>query len=193
MNDSLLAKILSNMGSVYSSTNYIHTRYNNIKEYLKALKNLTEKLSELGLNKYLDEILSISNTLMSDENIKEIESKNVKLNETFVKAVENRTMWQVYEMIVDSAVITPSLIHQDAMIKYAEEKIPDLYQKHDGEKLSQDKKDWTKDYYKDQKVRLERNFSKERLDLFRKMTQYIYKDTIEYDNKEKREELFGKI
>ena len=54
-----------------------------------------------------------------------------------------------------------------------------LYDEHDGEKLKLDADSWNTDYMDSQMVRAKfSNFSKERVDLLKRMVRYIYKDKI---------------
>ena len=62
----------------------------------------------------------------------------------------------------------------DISIKYAESKMNNLYDKHDGEKLSSDSSEWDIDYMNGQMVTLIGNFSKERINHLRKVHKHIY-------------------
>jgi hypothetical protein len=109
------------------------------------------------------------------------------INAGFVKAVSEGRLREVYQRISDIMPIDPSLHEQDEMLKYAEEKLPNLYQKHNGEELKAEISDWTNDYYDDERYRLEKNFSRERLNLLRDMTKHRYADTIKYRAEEENE------
>lgn len=109
------------------------------------------------------------------------------LNSDFIKAVAERRMWEVYQRLVDIMPIDPSLREQDEMLKYAEQELPNLYQQHDEENLLHNISDWTTKYYDDQRYRLEKNFSRKRLELLRNMTKHRYTDTIKYRDEQARE------
>jgi hypothetical protein len=96
------------------------------------------------------------------------------LNEDFIAAVEEHRMWAVYQRLADILSISSSLERQDEMLRYAESRLPDLYQDHDGEELDYNENKWTDEYYKDQKWKLEKNFSKDRLALLRRMAERKY-------------------
>jgi len=67
------------------------------------------------------------------------------------------------------------------MLEYAENNLPEsIWQQHDGEELLSMQEEWTDAYYKEQKIKLEKNFSKERLDLLCNMTKHRYAETIKY-------------
>lgn len=53
-----------------------------------------------------------------------------------------------------------------------------LYDEHDGEKLKLDADSWNTDYMDSQMVKAVNNFSKERVDLLKRMVRYIYRDKI---------------
>jgi hypothetical protein len=108
------------------------------------------------------------------------------LNNDFVNAVSAHRMWEVYQRLADILIFDPSLKEQDNMLRFAESNLPSLYQSHDGEKLAAELSNWTDEYYKEQKRKLEKNFSLERLDLLRKMTKYKFADIVTYrENAEK--------
>jgi len=109
------------------------------------------------------------------------------LNNDFVKAVADVRMWEIYQRLSDIMPIDPSLREQDKMLKYAEQNLLDLYQPHDGEALKTDPVEWTKKYYDDEKYRLEKNFSRERLKLLRDMTKHRYADTINHRSEQEHE------
>ena len=100
------------------------------------------------------------------------------LDPDFVKAVSEHQMGAVYRRLTDIMPIDPSLNNLNEMLKYAEANISDLYQPHDGESLKLSSIDWTTTYYDQQRYKLEKNFSRERLDLVRDMTKDRYSDTI---------------
>ena len=112
------------------------------------------------------------------------------LNQDFVKVVSEHQMSAVYRRLTNIMPIDPSLNKLDEMLKYAEANISDLYQPHDGESLKLSTLDWTTDYYDQQRYKLEKNFSRERLDLVRNMTKHRYSDTIIYrkEAEQKREQ-----
>jgi len=93
-----------------------------------------------------------------------------------VVAEKNKTRMRI--MIKDSMIIDPTFKLFDEMIQYAQERIEDLYDKHDNEVLDQDPRHWTKDYMNSQFVAVVYNFSKERLDLLKKIVTYLYQDKI---------------
>ena len=109
------------------------------------------------------------------------------LNADFIAAVDERNMPRVYRRLADIMPIDPSLQMLDEMLEYAG-RHQDLFQPHDGESLKHAESDWSRDYYDEQKLNLENNFSQERLALMRKMTLHRYAEKIEARKKEKEED-----
>lgn len=71
----------------------------------------------------------------------------------------------------------------DILEKYAMKNMKnlydELYDEHDGRELKQDPNSWTIDYMDKEMVRAKfSNFSKERVDLLKRMVRYIYRDKI---------------
>lgn len=86
------------------------------------------------------------------------------------KAVDSGKLLRVHIMLKDAILLdlgNPGIFNSREA--YAKEKLPNLYDEHDGEELKLNKNDWSKDYFNQQMVILVTNFSKERVDLLRKM------------------------
>ena len=115
------------------------------------------------------------------------------ISETFKAAVDQNKLTRVRIMLCDKLTFEPSQGQYRAELAYATKRMPDLMQKHDGEKLNYDKSAWTKDYLAQQILRAKAdNFSKERLALIEKMVAYVYKDQVDtYVQKQKKN--IGKV
>lgn len=96
------------------------------------------------------------------------------LTKAFTDAVLSGDKLGTKIMIKDILIIDPSLRDYNEMIKFAEENMPNLYDSHDGEMLKDSSAEWTEDYLNEQMVILIGNFSKERLELLKKMVQKLY-------------------
>ncbi len=96
----------------------------------------------------------------------------------FKEEVDNGDRLGTRIMLKNVMLDDPSFAMFDEMIQYAEEKIPDLYDEHNGEEFSYDKTQYTIDYMNTQFVAVVNNFSKERIALLRDVVQYIYADEI---------------
>ena len=96
------------------------------------------------------------------------------LTKAFTDAVLSGDKLGTKIMIKDILIIDPSLKDYNEMIQFAEENMPSLYDSHDGEVLKNNPAEWTEDYLDEQMVILIGNFSKERLELLKKMVQKLY-------------------
>lgn len=108
----------------------------------------------------------------------------MKIDSEFIDAIKDGNKRRVQIMIKDSIMIDPSLNSFREMIKLAEENIPNLYNEHDGSKLSYNEKDWSESYFNRQMSELLFNFSQERIKLLCEICKYHYKDTIYKQNSE---------
>ena len=105
------------------------------------------------------------------------------------KAVLDKDKIMVRIMLKDSMLIDPSLNEFNEMILYAEKHIEDLYDVHDGEVLNQNPNDWNEDYLNEQKGNVVTNFSKERIELLRRIVIKLY--ASDNQTKVKANEKYG--
>lgn len=103
----------------------------------------------------------------------------------FKKDVDSKNVRSVRIMLKDSMIIDPTFKEFDERIRYAETKLPDLYDDHDGENFSHDLSKWNKDYMNEQMVNLIHNFSKERIEFLKKLCRHIYADKVESIERER--------
>lgn len=108
--------------------------------------------------------------------------------EEFKSAVSagNRTMVRI--MLKDSLLVDKSFVSFNEMLAYAEKRMDNLYDVHDGEVLIEEPDKWNKDYMNQQLFAVVSNFSKERLNLLKKIVSHIYRgdsvnDTINENKK----------
>ena len=106
----------------------------------------------------------------------------------FKKAVLEQDKISVRIMLKDILLIDPTLKKFDEMILYAENHIVDLYDVHDGEVLNLNPDSWTEDYFIEQKVNVVTNFSKERIELLKKIVTRLY--ATEYHTKSQKKDDF---
>ncbi|MDU4651880.1 hypothetical protein [Sneathia sanguinegens] len=111
----------------------------------------------------------------------------MKLNSEFIEAVNNKKKFAIRIMIKDSMLVDPTLKLCNEMLNYAENKILGLYDNHDGEILEKDKNYWTEDYLNMQMVKLVNNFSKERIELIKKIVDQ------KFNNENKLKKLCSEI
>lgn len=98
----------------------------------------------------------------------------VTLDKKFKEAVERKDTILVRVMLKNSLLLSSSEEDFDDMLNYAKEKLPDLMDAHDGERLKAEEEEWTRDYLDQQLVRLVSNFSQERIGLLQKMVRKLY-------------------
>lgn len=103
------------------------------------------------------------------------------LTKEFKEAVTDNNLTRVRIMLKDIMLIDPSLKSFNEMIAYAEKNMSDLYDEHDGEVLFRNPNEWTEEYMNQLMVSIVMNFSKERVEILKKIVQH------RYDNKPKEE------
>lgn len=101
----------------------------------------------------------------------------MSITKEYADAVEKEDLLLVRIMLKDIMLIDTSLKKFDEMLIYAENKIHNLYDSHDGEDLENEQEKWTKEYMNSQMVVLVNNFSLERIELLRKIVKYIFPDS----------------
>ena len=104
----------------------------------------------------------------------------MEMTNEFKEAVDSNKKIRVRIMLKDIMLVDPTMQEFDEMMDYALEKMPNLYDEHDDEKLKFDSSEWTETYLNSQMVTVVNNFSKERIDLLRNMVKYIYRDKAEH-------------
>ena len=109
------------------------------------------------------------------------------LAKEFVEAVNNKRKTKVRIMLKNSMLVDPSFKNFDNMLEYANNNMTDLYDLHNGEKLNNDSSAWDEDYMNQQMVAVVRNFSKERIELLKKIVQKLYGYKIQTDMKTKHD------
>lgn len=98
------------------------------------------------------------------------------ITQEFRDSVKNRDNRMVRIMLKDSLVVDPTFREFNEMLKIAESDITDLYDEHDGEVLKYEESRWTKGYMDEQMVQVVYNFSKERVDLLKRICKHIYSE-----------------
>lgn len=106
----------------------------------------------------------------------------------FKNAVKENNTRMVRIMIKDSLVIDPTFKESAEMLALAEPVLIDLYDEHNGENLDFSTSHWNKEYMDKQMVQIIFNFSKERLELLKKICKYLYQDRIENIKSERAEQ-----
>ena len=97
------------------------------------------------------------------------------LSSEFLKAVSERNINGVRTQIYTSFTVSPKSNEGEEMIKYAEENIGNaLYKEQDNQKLDLNVANWTEEYYKQLLKDLMFNFSRERMNLLRKVRKHLF-------------------
>jgi len=103
---------------------------------------------------------------------------------TFIKAVEEKNLRDVRIKLAKEMEFDPRGETFQEMLRYAEEKLENLYEEHDSKSFQEDSTTWNEDYLSDVKQDLSFNFSKERLDHYCKVAKFVLKEKAEKLNQE---------
>lgn len=101
------------------------------------------------------------------------------LSADFMKAVDSHDTLMTRIMLKDNMLVDLTLNQFKERLAYAESKMSDLYDEHDGELFSNDVTEWSKDMLNDQMVKVVTNFSKERVAFLQKLVRTIYAQQAE--------------
>ena len=101
------------------------------------------------------------------------------LSADFIKAVDSNDTLMTRIMLKDSMLVDLTLNQFKERLAYAESKMSDLYDEHDGEQFSNDITEWDKDMINEQMVKVVTNFSKERIAFLQKLVRTVYAQKAE--------------
>lgn len=96
------------------------------------------------------------------------------INDEFISTVKSGKKIRVRIMLKDSMLVDPTMRQFNEMLDYASGIISDLYDDHDKELLKNNHSEWSETYLNNQMVAVVSNFSKERIELLKKMVKYVY-------------------
>lgn len=111
----------------------------------------------------------------------------MEISNDFINAIENRNDLRVKLILKNSIIIDPSGETFNKLLEFTINRIPDLFDNHDGE-LFKDESNWTEDYFNEETVKIIDNFSKERVYLLKAMAdklfnkKVIHPSSIHYNN-----------
>ncbi len=97
----------------------------------------------------------------------------------FAEAVESKRILRVRIMLKDLLLIDPTAAQFEEAEAYASSALDGLYDGHNGEALNYNEAEWNEDYLNEQMVNVVDNFSKERIDLLKRMARRIYSEKAE--------------
>lgn len=100
------------------------------------------------------------------------------ITDVFKKAVEDKNIQRV-RMLLKNSLTTDLTFNQfQEMLDYCIHRLPEIIEKHDGERFDMNKTNWNKTYASNLKVDLMDNFSIERIAHIKEVQKYVYKDKI---------------
>lgn len=114
------------------------------------------------------------------------------MRKEFIDAVQARDKDLVKIMLTNSLLVDPSGDTFDYMLKYAIKSLNDLIEEYDGGILENDTSLWNKKYLDEQFIKLEDNFSKERIDFVKLLCSTILNEKLVEVDRKKRMEKFNK-
>lgn len=103
----------------------------------------------------------------------------------FKDAVNEKKTRLVRIMLSNSLIIDPTFQEFDELLKYAEDRLGNMYDEHDGETFTNDISQWSKKLIDEQTGKCVYNFSRERIDFLKKICSHIYSDRVEAKEREK--------
>ena len=115
------------------------------------------------------------------------------ISKTFKVYVHKKDKRNVRMVLKDSLLLDKTFKDFDDMSKYAiKNGISDLYDKHNAEKFLKEE-EWTENYLNKQKIRLDFNFSEERIDVLKKIIRKLYPNKKLEKNSEKNKNSYINI
>lgn len=106
------------------------------------------------------------------------------MRKEFIDAVQAKDKDLVKIMLTNSLLVDPSGDTFDSMLEYAIKSLNDLIEEYDGGVLENDTSLWNKKYLDEQFIKLEDNFSKERIDFVKLLCSTILNEKlVEVDRK----------
>lgn len=111
------------------------------------------------------------------------------LSSEFKEAVKGRNINGIRTQIYTSFTVSPKSNEGEEMVKYAEETLGNaLYKEQDNQKLDLNVSNWTEEYYKQLLKDLMFNFSRERMNLLRKVRKHLFAGKTLNSNRSKASE-----
>ena len=101
----------------------------------------------------------------------------MEISDDFINAVENRNILRVKLILKNSFIIDPTGETFNKLLEFTLNKIPDLFDKHDGE-LFKDEANWTEEYFNEETVKIVDNFSEERIKLLKAIADKLFNKKV---------------
>lgn len=106
------------------------------------------------------------------------------LSSDFINAVDSHDTMMTRIMLKDSMLVDLTLKQFEERLAYAESRMSDLYDDHDGEELPGDVTVWNRELLDRQMVTVVGNFSRERVAFLKKLVRNIYAQKAEEADRE---------
>lgn len=101
------------------------------------------------------------------------------LSADFMKAVDSGDTLMTRIMLKNSMLVDITMRQFNEQLAYAESKLSNLYDEHNGESLSGDRTEWNKDMLDEHLAKAVDNFSKERVDFLQNLVRTLYAEKAE--------------
>lgn len=107
----------------------------------------------------------------------------------FIKSVDESDVVSVRISLTNELMLDPRGESFKVMLSYAESKLDDLYDVHDGVVYSENSDDWNEELLYRVKNDLDYNFSRERILFYEKIAKYVLQEKAKQLDSEEQEEL----
>ena len=108
----------------------------------------------------------------------------------FIKAVEDNDMLSVRISISNELMLDPRGRSFKEMLAYAESRLTNLYDEHDGVCYTEDIVVWNEEFLFSIKNDLDYNFSRERLEFYEKVAMFVLREKAENLDNEERDDSY---
>lgn len=108
------------------------------------------------------------------------------MQQEFIDAVNNKDVSSVRFALSNELLLDPRGFSFDEMRQLAESKLSDLYEADAPLTFDTDKSNWNEDFLFSVKNNLDMEFTKNKLDFYKKVALYVMRDKIEALNEEER-------
>lgn len=110
------------------------------------------------------------------------------MESTFVSDVNTENIIGVRISLSNELLLDPRGRSFKEMLAYAESKLTNLYDEHDGISYSEDTQEWNKSFLFSLKNDLKYNFSRERLEFYEKVAMFVLREKAENLDNEERDD-----
>lgn len=100
------------------------------------------------------------------------------MNQRFIHAVSEHNLARVRLSISNELLLDPRGLTYKEMLNYASENLPELFEEDDNGEIILDRDLWGEDYLSELHVKLNKNFSQEKLQHFEEVAKVVLKDKV---------------